>query len=123
LADHGCLCIVNDETGWHGATTALVSVAIWNFGADNVAVTRLLQFAAPESLGQHGTLVFCNRTLDLQQQLVIGIIRDWMVQKYDLAVGPTKLLHQQHLIGIFPRQTVRAEHDHQVHNAVSDRVP
>jgi hypothetical protein len=46
-----------------------------------------------------------------------------MVQKYDLAAGPTKLLHQQHLIGIFPCKTVRAEHDHHVHYAVADGVP
>ena len=81
-----------------------------------------LQFTAPESLGKHSAFIFRNRALDLQQQLVIGIIRDRMVQERDFTAGAPELLQQQHLICIFLGQTVGAEYHNDIHDGVSDSI-
>jgi len=88
-----------------------------------VPITCLLQLAATEPLGQHCTLVFGDGPLDLQQQLVVGIVGDRMVQEYHRAVRAAELLQQQDLVGILARQPIRAEHRYDVDCGVSDGIP
>jgi hypothetical protein len=123
LADHGSLRRVDDEPGRHGALPPLIAIAVGDLGADDVSLTRLLQLATPEPLGQHGTLVLSDRALDLQQQLVVRIFRNRAVQEHDLAASAPKLLQEQDLIGVPSGEPVGAEYGYHVDSAVADSVP
>ncbi len=94
MADHVGLRLVDDKPGGHAITSTLVAIAVGNLGTDDMAIARLLQLAATEPLSQNGPLILGDGTLNLQQQLVVRVIRDGVVQECNLAVSAAKLLHQ-----------------------------
>ena len=96
--------LIDHEVAGHGVVARHVAVAVGGAAAEVVAVARLLQLAAAEALAQHGALVLGDGALDLQQQLVVGVVRDRMLQEYHLAAGAAELLEQQDLVGVAPRQ-------------------
>src|SRR5918993_5274744 len=51
-----------------------------------------------------------------------GVIRDWMLQECHLAAGAAELFEQQDLVGVTPRQAIRAQHRDELDGAVTDRV-
>ena len=104
------LGVVDDEMAGDGIVARHVAIAVRGAATEVVPITRLLQLAAAETLAQHGALVFGDGALDLQQQLVTRVIRDWTLQERHLAAGTAELLEQQDLIGVAPRQTIRAQH-------------
>ena len=59
---------------------------------------------------------------DLQQELVVGVVRDRVLQEHHLGACATALLKQQHLIGILARQAVRGQHDQRAHGTVAHGV-
>jgi len=87
-----------------------------------VAVASFLQFAAAEPLAEHRALIFSDGALDLQQELVVGVVRDWVLQEHHLSACATELLEQQHLVGVFTCQAVRGQHDERAHNAVAHSI-
>jgi len=87
-----------------------------------VTITGLLHLAAAETLAEDGALVFSDRTLDLHQELVVGIVRDRMLQKHHLDAGAAELLQHRDLVGILPRQPVRGQHGDDPHGPVAHGV-
>jgi hypothetical protein len=87
-----------------------------------VPVARPLQLAAAEALAQHRALVFGDGALDLQQELVVRVVRDRVVQERHLAAGPAELLQEQDLVGVAPRQAIGAQHRDEPDGAVADGV-
>jgi hypothetical protein len=65
---------------------------------------------ATHPVSNQGTFVFRNRTSDLQNQLVMGILADRTIQKLDLTTIFLPFFHQQHLVNIVPSQTIRLGH-------------
>ena len=62
-------------------------------------------------IGNQGTLIFCNGSPNLQEQLVVWILADWMVQKFDPTTTFLPFFQQQHLVNIVPCQTIwRSDH-------------
>jgi hypothetical protein len=116
------LGVIDHEMAGHGIVARHVAVAVRGAATEVMPVTCLLQLAAAEALAQHGALVLGDGALDLQQQLVIRVIRDRVLQERHLAARPAELLEQQDLIGVAPRQTVGAQHRDEVDSAVADRV-
>jgi hypothetical protein len=57
LAHHVGLGFIDDEPGGNDIAPGFVSVSIRSFGADDVAISGLLELAAPKPLGQHRALV------------------------------------------------------------------
>src|SRR4051812_34272166 len=78
------LFLVHDEVAWHGLLARHVAIAIRRTAALVVAVARLLQLATAEALAENGPLVFGDGALDLQQELVIRVVRDRVLQEHDL---------------------------------------
>src|SRR3954453_4110865 len=101
---------------WH------VAVAVRGTATKVMPVTCLLQLATAKALAQHSALVFGDGTLDLEQQLVIRVIRDRMLQERHLAAGATELLEQQNLISVAPRQAVGAQYCDEFDGTVTDHV-
>ena len=91
----------------HGVLARHVAVAVRRTAGEIVAIARPLQLAATEAFAQDGALVFCDRALDLQQKLVVGVVRDRVLQEHDFAAGATELLQEQDLVGVFAGQTIR----------------
>jgi hypothetical protein len=118
LAHHAGLRLIHDQAGRHGAAARFVGVAIRGLGADDVALARLLQLAAAEALTEHGALVLGDRALDLQQELVVRVVRNRALQEHDLDAGAAELLEQQDLVGVLAREAVGAEHRHDIDRAV-----
>ncbi len=87
-----------------------------------MAVARLLQLAAAEPLAEDGALILGDGALDLQQELVVGVVRDRVLQEHHLGACATELLEQQHLIGVLARQAVWGQHDERAHGTVAQRV-
>ena len=122
LTHHVGLGVVDDQPGGDGIASGQVAVAVRRLGAEDVPITSLLELATPEPLGQDRSLVFRDRALDLQQQLIIGIIGNRVVQEGHLATGAPELLQQQDLIGVFAGEAIRAEHGHHIDGRVADGV-
>src|SRR3954452_14168790 len=122
LTDHGCLRLVDDQVCGHDAAARLVAIAVGDLRTEDIAVARFLQLATPEPLSEHGALILRDGALDLQQKLVIWVVRNRVVQKDDLAAGAAELLHEQDLVGILPREPVGADHGHHVNGSVADSV-
>jgi hypothetical protein len=122
LADHVGLRLVDNKPGGYAATSTLVAIAIGNLGTDDMTVARLLKLAATEPLGQNSSLILGDGALNLQQQLVVWVIRDGMVQERNFAASAAELLQKQHLIGVFAGKAVRAEDGHDVEIGIADGV-
>src|SRR3954453_21486683 len=73
-----------------------VAVAVGCAAADEVAGLRFLQLAAAEDLAQERSLVLGESALNLQEDLVAGIVGDAVVEKRHLAAGAAKLFQDQY---------------------------
>ena len=116
------LSLVDDEVTGHAVATRHIAVAIGRATAEIVAITRLLQLAASKALAQNGALILGDSALDLQQELVVGIIRDRVVEEHHLAAGPAELLEQQNLIGVLACQAVGAQDRDDADGTVAHRI-
>ena len=58
----------------------------------DMPLTGFLELATPEPIRQDGPLILGDGALDLQQELVVGVIGDGVVQEGHGAVGPPELL-------------------------------
>jgi len=92
------LPLVHHEVTGNGVLARHVAVAAGRATALVMAIARLLQLAAAEALAEHGALVFSDGALDLPQELVVGIVRDRVLQEHDLDTGTAELLQQQDLV-------------------------
>jgi len=116
------LSLVDHEVTGHGVAAGHVAVAVGGAPTEVVAVAGPLQLAAAEALAEDGALVLGDGALDLQQELVVRVVRDRMVQERHRAAGATELLEQQHLVGVAPGQAVWAQHRDELDGAVAHRV-
>ncbi len=76
--------------------------------AEHVDATALrpMALAPTAALEDLGPLVLGDHALDLQQELLLGIVPHGMVEEDDLDPGAAKLVDQQHLIGVLARQAI-----------------
>jgi hypothetical protein len=87
-----------------------------------MTLAGLLELAASEPFSEHGPLILSDRSLDLQQELIIGVVRNRMKEEDNLAPSPPELFEQENLIGIFSSQTVRAVHRDKIDVGVPNRI-
>jgi hypothetical protein len=73
-AHHCGLALVDHEVPRHALLSRYVAVAVGSFSADVLASTRLLKLAAAEALAQECPLVLRYGALDLQEELVTGVL-------------------------------------------------
>jgi hypothetical protein len=106
----------NSVTLWN------VSISIRRPAAEPVALAGLLKLAATEPLANDGSLVFGHGSLDLEEQLILWVIRDGPVEKDDLAASLAEFLEEQDLIGILASEAVRAQHGDDIDDAQLRRV-
>jgi len=97
-------------------SASVSSTASWLAGAG------LLQLAAAEPFTQQRPLVLGDRPLDLQQELVAGVVRDGAAEERDGAAGPSELLQQQGLVGVVAGQAVGREDAEDLDLAVAHGV-
>jgi hypothetical protein len=116
------LVIVDGEVAGRGVVARHIAIAVWGTAAEIMAIPRPLQLATAEALAEHGALVLGDGALDLQQQLVVRVVRDRMVQERHLAANATELLEQDDLVGIAAGQPVGAEHRDALDGSVAHRV-
>jgi len=88
-----------------------------------VAVVRLLQLATAEALAENGPLVFGDGALDLQQELVIRVVRDRVLQEHDLNACAAELFQEQDLVGVFAREAIGGQHGDGSDDTVAHGVP
>jgi hypothetical protein len=118
-ADQVGLGFVNDEMAQDTVLTADITVSIGRAAGDDLTGTRPLQLAATEAFSQDGALIFGDRALDLEQELIVGIVGNGMVQEHDGAPDPAELLQQENLIGILASQAVGAQHANDFHGTIA----
>jgi len=106
------LGVVDDQVAGRPVALGHVAVAVGRPAAEVLAGAGLLQLAPSEPLPEQRPLVFGDRALDLQQQLLVGVVADGALQEGDLAAGAAQLLQQQHLVGVLAGQAVGAEDGH-----------
>ena len=83
----------------------------------------LQELTTAEPLGEDGALILGDGPLDLQQELVLGIIGDRAVEENDLAARFTELFQKQDLISILTRQSVGTVNRDDVEVAAEGCVP
>src|SRR5215210_5562045 len=99
-----------------------VTVAVGCVDADELPGAGPLQLAAAEPLAQQRALVLGDRPLDLQQELVAGVVGDGAVEEPDGAAGAAELLQEQDLVGVTPRQAIGGEHGEDLDLAVAHGI-
>jgi hypothetical protein len=114
--------LVHHEVAGHGVPARHVTIAVRGTPAEIMPVAGALQLAATEALAEDGALVFGDGALDLQQELVVRVVRDRVLQEHHLAAGATELLQEQDLVGVFARQPVGGQHGDDPDGAVADGV-
>jgi hypothetical protein len=88
----------------------------------DVEAPRFLELAAPETLPEQRSLVLGDRVLHLQQELVVGVLRDRTIDEHNLRARALELLEQQHLVGVLACQTVRAQNPDHLESSVLGAV-
>jgi hypothetical protein len=116
------LGLVDDEMAWHRVVARHISIAVGSTAALIMALAGFLQFAATKALAHDCTLVLRDGALDLQEQLIIRIVRNRVLQEGHLTSCLTELLEQEHLVCITPRQAVGAQHGNVLDGTVADDV-
>src|SRR3954447_22032050 len=106
---HDPSLVLQDLVAGH-TTVSLADVAVAIVCARQHADRALacgVALAAPAALQDLGPLVLGHHALDLQQQIVLRREADRPIEEDDLNPRPVELVHQQHLISVAPRQSVR----------------
>jgi hypothetical protein len=80
------------------------------------------QLATPHPLSNKVAFVFSHRAANLKQQLIMGILTHWPIQKHHLAAMLFKLLQQYHLMHIVPRKPIWRSHDKPVNTALPSHL-
>ena len=121
------LFLVHDEVAWHRLLARHVAITVRRTAALVVAVARLLQLATAEALAENGPLVFgdgaLDLQLDLQQELVIRVVRDRVLQEHDLNACAAELFQEQDLVGVFAREAIGGQHGDDSDGTVAHGVP
>ncbi len=86
------LGLIHDEVPGHGVMPRHVAVSVGGTASEVVAIARPLQLATAEALAEDGALVFGDGALDLEQELVVGVVRDRVLQEQHLGAGAAELL-------------------------------
>jgi hypothetical protein len=89
--------LVHHEVAGHGVPARHVAVAVRSTTAEIGAVAGALELAAAGALAEDGTFAVGDGTLDLQQELVVRVVRDRVLQEHHLDAGATELLQEQDL--------------------------
>ena len=116
------LGLVDDQPAGDPVAARQVAVAVGGVHADELAGAGLLQLAAAEPLAQQRALVLGDGALDLQQELVAGVVRDGAAEERDRAAGAAELLQEQDLVGVLAGQAVGGEHGDDLDLAVAHGV-
>jgi hypothetical protein len=85
-----------------------VAVAVGGAAGAPLAGAGLLQLAAAEALGEDSPLVLGDGPLDLEQELVVRVVRDRPLDELNVAGGLAKFLQQEDLVGVASGQSIRA---------------
>jgi hypothetical protein len=100
------LGLVDHEISGDSVPFGDVTIAIGGAAGTPLAGPGLLELAAAEPLGEDGPLVLGDRPLDLEQELVVRVVRDRPPDELDSACGPAEFLKQEDLVGVTPGQPV-----------------
>jgi hypothetical protein len=68
---------------------------------------RHMPLAATAPLQDLGSLIFCHHALHLQQQVILGRGANRPIVEDDLHASAVQFVHEQHLVGVAPREAVR----------------
>src|SRR5215210_768098 len=117
------LFLVHDKVAWHRLLARHVAITVRRTAALVVAVARLLQLATAEALAENGPLVFGDGALDLQQELVIRVVRDRVLQEHDLNACAAELFQEQDLVGVFAGEAIGGQHGDDSDGTVAHGVP
>src|SRR4051794_10144546 len=88
-----------------------------------MSLTGFLEPATPEPIRQDGPLILGDRSLDLQQQLVVRVVRNRMMKEDNVAVSAPEFLEKQDLVSILAGQTIRAVDRQNVDGGIPDCIP
>ena len=121
-AHHLGLGLVDNQLAGRPVVARQATVAVRGVHADELPGAGFLQLAAAEPLTQQCPLVLGDRPLDLQQELVAGVIGDGAVEERDGAAGAAELLQEQDLVGVLAGQAVGGEDAEDLDLAVAHAI-
>jgi hypothetical protein len=99
-----------------------VTIAVRGFTTEVVASTDFLQPPAAKALLEQRAFVLRHRPLDLQEQLIVGIIREGMLQKDHFTAHAAELFEQQDLVGILAGEPVGTPNGYQGKGSLVSRI-
>jgi hypothetical protein len=112
------LVLINDQIAWDPVAFRHVAIAVRRLTTEIVASTDLLEAPPAKAFLEQRAFVLGHRPLNLEEELIVGIIRERMLQKDDFTAHPAKLFEPQHLISILTGQPIRTPDGHQRNGAV-----
>jgi hypothetical protein len=124
LSHHYCFCFVEFHLGGVPGTVRIHLVPIqWSSPRQQDSGPVLGLTAAPHPLGNQGTFVFCHGSPNLQKQLIVWILADRTIQKFNPTAIFLPFFQQQHLMNIIPCQTIRRSDHNTVYFPRTHPVP
>ena len=114
--------VVNEKAGGDPVPARHITVSIGRSSLHDMSLTGFLELATPEPIRQDGPLILGDRSLDLQQQLVVRVVRNRMMKEDNLAASTPELLEKQDLVGILASQAIRAVDRQNVDGGIPDCI-
>src|SRR5262249_45296870 len=105
-ADDLGLGLVDQQVAGGAVALGDVAVAVGDLAGGPLPGAGLLELAAAEALAQDGTLVRGDGALDLEQELVVGVVGDGALDEGDRAAGLAQFFEEKDLVGVLAGQAV-----------------
>ena len=107
-ADDLGLGLVDQQMAGDAVAPRDVAVAVGDLARGPLPGAGLRELAAAEALAQDGALVLGDGALDLERELVVGVVGDGALDEGDLAAGLAKFFEEEDLVGVLAGQAVGA---------------
>src|SRR5882762_1935187 len=91
---------INHQIPGDALVLSNVAIAVRGFTTEVVASADFLQPPPAKALLEQRTFVLRHRPLNLEEQLIIGIVREGMLEKDHLTAHAAELLKEEYLISI-----------------------
>jgi hypothetical protein len=124
LLDHRSFRRLYLDTRWIARPIRMHPIAIGWSGPGEQDTGPQFHLSPPShAFRNQRTFIFCHGTAYLQQEVVMGVLADGPIEKVDLASRALELVQEHHVMDIVAGESIGAQHQHTVDNALTELVP
>jgi len=123
LAYHFCLSLMNDSMLRGRGRFTDIRRAIRRVAPVDPPLARGKELPPPGAVLHERSLVLRTHSLDVPQHLLLRTVAEGVMDKDDLTSTARAFLQEHHLLGIPPREPVRAPDQHRLTHPFGRQIP